>query len=119
MEAALGSSCMAEPEMALSATELIQLVRRRWRVSYDMRLVQRQGRLYFQVMWGHLEQQSFPLTAEAYGEKAAEVAATVNELGAAHQVRTWLETTRDKPRMGKALSLALSITPARAVEFLL
>ena len=105
--------------MALSATELIALLRSRWGVSYDMRLVQRQGRLYFQVMWGHLEQQSFPLTPEAYREKAAEMAATLNELGAAHQVRLWLTTTRDKPRMGKALSLALAITPARAVEFLL
>lgn len=105
--------------MALSAAELIHLLRQRWRVSYDMRLVQRQGRLYFQVMWGHLEQQSFPLSPEVYGEKVAEVAATLNELGAADQVRRWLATTRDKPRMGKALSLALAITPARAVEFLL
>jgi len=110
---------MAEPEVALSATELIQLLRQRWQASYDLRLVQRQGRLYFQVMWGHLEQQSFPLTAQGYSERLAEVAITLNELGAANQVRTWLRTTRDKPRMGRALSLALAIPPARAVEFLL
>lgn len=110
---------MAEPEVALSATELIQLLRRRWQVSYDLRLVQRQGRLYFQVMWGHLDQQSFPLTPEGYDARVAEVAATLNELGAANQVRHWLETTRDKPRMGRALSLALTIPEARAVEFLL
>ena len=110
---------MAEFEVALSATELIQLLRRRWQASYDLRLVQRQGRLYFQVMWGHLEQQSFPLTPELYGARVAEVAATLNELAAANQVRTWLETTRDKPRMGRALSLALAIPQARAAEFLL
>jgi hypothetical protein len=110
---------MAEPEAPLNAAELIQLLRKRWQVSYDLRLVQRQGRLYFQVMWGHLEQQSFPLSAEGYGERVTEVVATVNELGAANQVRAWLATTRDKPRMGRALSLALAISPARAMEFLL
>jgi hypothetical protein len=110
---------MAEPEVALSATELNQLLRERWQASYDLRLVQRQGRLYFQVMWGHLEQQSFPLTPQGYSERLEEVAATLNALGAANQVRLWLRTTRDKPRMGRALSLALTIQQARAVEFLL
>lgn len=113
------SSPMAEPEDVLSAKELIHLVRQRWRASYDMRLVQRQGRLYFQVMWGHLEQQSFPLSEAVYAERVAEVVATVNELGAAKQVRTWLETTRDKPRIGRALSLALLAPSPRLAEFLL
>ncbi|MFM7235348.1 MAG: DUF3067 family protein [Cyanobium sp.] len=40
-------------------------------------------------------------------------------MGAANQVRLWLQTTRDKPRMGRALSLALTIPQGRAVEFLL
>ncbi|MEB3157278.1 MAG: DUF3067 family protein [Cyanobacteriota bacterium] len=110
---------MAEPEVVLTAAELLQLLRERWRASYDLRLVQRQGRLYFQVMWGHLEQQSFPLTPRGYSERLAEVAATLNALGAAEQVRAWLKTTRDKPRIGRALSLALSVPSARAVEFLL
>ncbi|MFN9631006.1 MAG: DUF3067 family protein [Cyanobacteriota bacterium] len=110
---------MAPSEAPLSAAELIQLIRQRWQVSYDMRLMQRQGRLYFQVMWGHLEQQSFPMSAEVYGERVAEVAATVNALGAAGQVRAWLETIRDKPRMGKALSLALLASSPRRSEFLL
>jgi hypothetical protein len=110
---------MAEPEVALSAEELIGLLQRRWQASYDLRLVQRQGRLYFQVMWGHLEQQSFPMSAQAYRERVAQVAATLNALGAANQVRNWLEEGRDRPRMGKALSLALLPSDPRAVEFLL
>jgi hypothetical protein len=110
---------MADPEVALSEEELIGLLQRRWQASYDLRLVQRQGRLYFQVMWGHLEQQSFPMTPQAYRERLAQVAATLNALGAANQVRTWLEEGRDRPRMGKALSLALLVSDPRAVEFLL
>jgi hypothetical protein len=110
---------MADLGDALSAEELIGLLQRRWQASYDLRLVQRQGRLYFQVMWGHLEQQSFPMTPQAYRERVAQVAATLNALGAANQVRTWLENGRDRPRMGKALSLSLRVSDPRAVEFLL
>ncbi len=118
-DAAVIDSPMAEPEVALSAEELIGLLQRRWQASYDLRLVQRQGRLYFQVMWGHLEQQSFPMTAQAYRERVAQVAETLNALGASNHVRNWLEEGRDRPRMGKALSLALLLSDPRAVEFLL
>jgi hypothetical protein len=37
----------------------------------------------------------------------------------ADQVRTWLATTGDKPRLGKAMGLALELPPDRASEFLL
>jgi len=86
---------------------------------HDLQLVRRQGRLYLHVMWGHLEQQSFPLTAEAYGEKLAAIVASLNGLGVAAQVRQWLATTRDRPRLGKALSLPLQLPEGRASEFLL
>lgn len=112
-------SPMAQPEVALSATELIGLLQQRWQASYDLRLVQRRGRLYFQVMWGHLEQQSFPLTPQAYREHVAEVAAALNALGAANQVREWLTQIRDRPRIGKALSLGLVAPNQRVQEFLL
>ncbi|MEB3165173.1 MAG: DUF3067 family protein [Cyanobacteriota bacterium] len=103
----------------LTADELLALLRERWQASYDVRLVQRHGRLYFQVMWGHLEQQSFPLTPEQYGERLEAVCAALNDLAVAAEVRSWLGTTRDRPRLGKALSLPLAIDGARASEFLL
>jgi hypothetical protein len=103
----------------LSAEDLLALLRQRWQASYDLQLVKRHGRLYLQVMWGYLEQQSFPLSAEAYGARLEELVATLNGLGVADQVRRWLATTRDKPRLGKALSLALELPQGRASEFLL
>ncbi len=103
----------------LSAEELLSTLRRRWRASYDLQLVQRRGRLYLQVMWGYLEQQSFPLDAEAYGAKLADLAASLNGLGVAAQVRDWLQSTTDRPRLGKAMSLPLELPPGRASEFLL
>jgi hypothetical protein len=106
-------------DQPLSGEEVLALLRRRWQASYDLQLVQRRGRLYLQVMWAYLEQQSFPLTAQAYAEALEELVGTLNGLGVAAQVRQWLETTRDKPRLGKALSLPLELPPGRASEFLL
>ena len=114
---------MSESEAAggapLSEEELLSLLRGRWQASYDLQLVRRQGRLYLHVMWGHLEQQSFPLDAEAYGAKLADLAANLNGLGVAAQVRDWLNSTTDRPRLGKAMSLPLALPPGRASEFLL
>jgi hypothetical protein len=103
----------------LSAQEVWDLLQARWQVSYDLQLVQRRGRIYLQVMWAYLEQQSFPLTEEGYRSKLEELVALLNGLGVADQVRTWLGTTPDKPRLGKAMGLALEIPVGRASEFLL
>jgi len=116
------SVSVSEPSGAdqpLCADEVLALLRRRWQATYDLQLVQRRGRFYLQVMWAYLEQQSFPLTPQAYAEALEDLVATLNGLGVAAQVRDWLETTRDKPRLGKALSLPLELPPGRASEFLL
>ncbi len=110
---------MPEPGEPLSTAEVVGLLRQRWQASYDLQLVRRQGRLYCQVMWGYLEQQSFPLSPEAYNARLEDLVATLNGLGVAEQVRHWLSTTRDRPRLGKALSLALDLPTGRASEFLL
>lgn len=103
----------------LTAAELLGLLRQRWRASYDLQLVQRRGRLYLQVMWAYLEQQSFPLSAEQYGERLEALAGALNDLGVAEPVRQWLATTSDKPRLGKALTLPLEVPSQRLSEFLL
>jgi len=103
----------------LTGEELLQLLRSRWQASYDVQLIVRRGRLYFQVMWAHLEQQSFPMTPEAYGERLALLAGALNDLGVGDVVRNWLQTTRDRPRLGRALSLPLEIPGGRSSEFLI
>jgi hypothetical protein len=109
-----------EPTAApLGAGELIALLRKRWQASYDLQLVQRRGRLYLQVMWGYLEQQSFPLSSAEYQERIAQLVGALNDLGVAPEVRRWLATTRDRPRLGKALSLPLEPRAGRTSEFLL
>jgi hypothetical protein len=107
------------PAAPLSATELLEILRRRWQASYDVQLISRRGRLYLQVMWAYLEQQSFPLDEQGYRAKLEELVATLNGLGVAQQVRAWLTSTGDKPRLGKAMTLPLELPPGRASEFLL
>ena len=109
----------SSPPSPLSGAELLELLRQRWQVSYDLQLVQRRGRLYLQVMWAYLEQQSFPLSPEAYGARLEEVAGMLNGMGVAAQVRHWLRTTADKPRLGRAMGLALDLPPERLGEYLL
>lgn len=98
------SSSAADP---LGVEEVISCLRQRWRATYDLQLVVRRQRLYLQVMWAYLEQQSFPMDEVTYREHLAEVLDVVNRLGLAAEVRQWITTTRDKPRLGKALSLQL------------
>ena len=107
------------PDAPLASAEVLAILRRRWQASYDLQLTSRRGRLYLQVMWAYLEQQSFPLDAAGYGAKLEELVGTLNGLGVAAQVRAWLTTTPDRPRLGRAMSLPLELPPGRDSEFLL
>ena len=108
----------AEAPRPLTVDEVICCLQQRWQASYDLQLVVRRKRLYFQVMWAYLEQQSFPLDETAYREHIAQVIDVVNRLAQAEVVRDWLGSTRDRPRLGKALSLPLE-GAERLEEFLL
>ncbi|QNI89478.1 DUF3067 family protein [Synechococcus sp. ROS8604] len=101
----------------LTVDEVVDLLRKRWQASYDMQVVVRRKRMYLQVMWAYLEQQSFPLDEEEYRTHLAQVLDVVNRLGQAGDVRSWLNDTRDRPRLGKALSLQLQ-GEGRLEEFL-
>ena len=91
----------------LGVDEFISSLQDRWGVSYDIQLVTRDRRLYLQVMWAYLEQQSFPLDAVAYKLHLAKVLDVINRLGLSQEVRNWLANTPKKPRVGRALSLQL------------
>ena len=71
----------AVPEPPLSVDEVMACLRQRWRATYDLQLVVRRRRLYLQVMWAYLEQQSFPMDLEAYRQHLGEVLDVVNRLG--------------------------------------
>ena len=91
----------------LDVDEVMTCFKNRWQVTYDVQLVVRSKRLYFQVMWAYLEQQSFPVDEHSYRQHLAGVLDIINRLGLAEEVREWLLKTPKKPRLGRALSLQL------------
>ena len=44
----------------LTVEDLLAVLRQRWGVSWDLHIIQRQNRVYLQVMWCYLEQQVLP-----------------------------------------------------------
>ncbi len=91
----------------LKVDEVMNCLRHRWKATYDLKLIVRKKCLYLQVMWAYLEQQSFPLDEEAYRERLNSVLEVINRLGLSGLVRYWLHTVRQRPRIGRAVTLPL------------
>jgi hypothetical protein len=62
-----------------------------------------------QVMWRYLEQVSFPLSEEEYLAHLDVVASHLNAMGGTQQVIDFIEMTKEKPRLGKAISIPLDL----------
>ena len=91
----------------LEVDEVIQFLRKRWGVTYEMKIVLKGKKCFLQIMWRYLEQQSFALSDKEYREELAKVIEIVNRLGKTSEVRGWLLNVQGKPRLGRALSLRL------------
>tara|TARA_Y100001970_G_scaffold93587_1_gene117947 strand:+ start:10846 stop:11163 length:318 start_codon:yes stop_codon:yes gene_type:complete len=102
----------------LAVEEIIYYLVKRWGKKYDFRLFTRKNNLYFQMMWKFLEQESFPLTEEEYKSSLAEKLEILNRCGYSDEVRNWLRTVNSRPRLGRAVSLQLSINE-KMKEFLI
>ena len=62
----LSNSGRYSSSIPLEAEEVMECLRRRWGVTYDLRLLIKRDRIYLQMMWGFLEQQSFPMDEETF-----------------------------------------------------
>ena len=93
--------------MPLEVSEVIHILKTRWGVTYELKIVQKGQRLYLQMMWGYLEQQSFALSEQEYRKELAQLIDVLNRLGKASEVRGWLLNIQGKPLVGRALSLPL------------
>ncbi len=102
----------------MTGAELRDLIVEKWGYSFDVQFRRLQGQIFFQVMWRYLEQVSFPLTEEQYQAHLDEVATHLVGWGLAEQVRSTILATRDRPRLGKAVSIPLDLGE-RASEWLL
>lgn len=102
----------------MTGQELRQLLLEKWGYSYDIQLRRTQGKIFVLVMWRYLEQVSFPLTEAEYLEHLNAVASYLQAWGGVEQVRTFILQTRDRPRLGKAVSIPLELGD-RASEWIL
>ncbi|MDM9381736.1 DUF3067 family protein [Chlorogloeopsis sp. ULAP01] len=102
----------------MTGQELRQLLLEKWGRSYDVQLRRTQGKIFVQIMWKYLEQASFPLSEAEYQEHLDSIANYLNYLGGTTQVQKYIRETRERPRLGKAVSIPLDLGE-RAAEWIL
>lgn len=107
---------LAEGPCAMTGKELHQLLLDRWGYSYGLQLRRTQGKIFLQIMWKYLEQASFPMDEGEYFSHLDEVASYLVALGAAEAIAQTIRETREKPRLGKAVSIPIELG-ARASEW--
>lgn len=100
-------------DSAFSGIDLATLIRNKYGRSYDLQLIKKEflGRnlLALNVMWKYLEQRSFPLTEEEYILRLDDVANTLKCWGAVSHVRNSLAKSKERPRIGKAVSIFIDM----------
>ena len=101
----------------LIVDEVIHYLINRWGKKYDFRLFRRGEYVYFQMMWGFLGQESFPLSEVEYKKSIADKIEILNRGGYSEEVREWLKKVNARPRLGRAVSLQLNINE-KMKEFL-
>ena len=101
-----------------SGSELHELIVYKWGYSFEVQFRRLQDQIFLQVMWRYLEQASFPLTEAEYLAHLNEVATYLVGWGQADHIRQVITDTRDRPRLGKAVSIPLNLGE-RSSEWLL
>ncbi|MFO0150107.1 MAG: DUF3067 family protein [Microcystis sp.] len=102
----------------MTGVDLQQLLLEKWGRSYDIQLRRIKDKVHVQVMWKYLEQASFPLSESEYLEHLNAIANYLHEWGGVSQFQAFIRETRERPRLGKAVSLALDLGE-RASEWLI
>ena len=101
------NSSSSSSSIPLEVDEVVDCLRRRWGVTYDLKLLIKRDRICLQMTWGFLEQQSFPLDEETFRANLNRTLEIINRAGQSDFVRNWLENVQAKPRLGKAITLVL------------
>jgi Domain of unknown function (DUF3067) len=101
----------------MTGLELRQIIQDKWGYSYDVQLRRIEGRIFAQIMWRYQEQVSFPLSEADYLEHLEHIAAYLNDWGVVEQVRDFIQATKARPRLGKAVSISLQLGE-RSIEWL-
>jgi Domain of unknown function (DUF3067) len=101
----------------VTGQKLREIIIAKWGYSYDVQLRKTPTKIYLQVMWKYQEQASFPLSELDYLAHLDTVGSYLAAMGSVEQVQKFIETTSEKPRLGKAVSILLDLGD-RASEWL-
>jgi hypothetical protein len=93
----------------MTGDELHQLLLIKWGRSFDVQLRKVHGKIFLQVMWKYLEQVSFPMTEAEYLEHLGDITHYLNAWGSTAQVEQFISQTKERPRLGKAVSILLDL----------
>lgn len=93
----------------MTGIQLQEALLAKWGKSYDLQFRRTQGKLFVQVMWRYLEQASFPMTPQEYQDHLEAVATYLQGWGAFSQVMEVIQSTRERPRLGKAISIPIEL----------
>lgn len=93
----------------MTGQELREIIATKWDCSYDVQLKKTPGKIFLQVMWKYQEQVSFPLSEAEYLSHLDTVGSYLAAMGAVEQVQKFIETTTERPRLGKAVSILLNL----------
>lgn len=93
----------------MTGEDLHQLIFDKWGYSYDVQVLKIKDRIYFQVMWKYLQQNSFPLSEIEYYAHLEQITTYLNAWGVVAQVETGIIESKNRPRLGKAVSINLDL----------
>lgn len=93
----------------MTGDRLHELLLTKWGCSYDVRLRKVKGKIFVQVMWKYLEQASFPLSPQEYREHLEAISTYLNAWGGVEQLQSFIAKTKERPRLGKAVSIPLDL----------
>lgn len=93
----------------ITGEQLHQILLEKWGYSYDVQLRKVKGKIFVQVMWKYLEQASFPLSPQEYAENLNAIANYLNAWNGVEQLKSFIAKTRERPRLGKAVSIQLDL----------
>lgn len=101
----------------MTGKQLRQAIADKWNFSYDVQLRKTQGKIFLQVMWRYQEQQSFSMNDVEFMQHLDTIASYLSDWGVVDQVQTFIANTKERPRLGKAVSIPLQIGD-RSLEWL-
>lgn len=104
--------------MAMTAEDLQTLLIEKWGYSYDVQIRKTPNKLFFQVMWRFQEQASFPMSEAEYLAHLEDIVIYLEGMGSLQQVTNAVRDTKEKPRLGKAVSIPIDLG-GRASEWLI